>query len=83
MITQLGLTLLLMSSAEPVEGRTQQPNPQEVFERAVADFLGGRVAESVAGFDTLADGPRPGAATLAARDRPLLRRPLPGLPVAV
>jgi lipoprotein NlpI len=28
--------------------------PQALFDRAVADFLGGRIPESVAGFDTLA-----------------------------
>jgi tetratricopeptide (TPR) repeat protein len=29
-------------------------DPQAIFERAVADFLGGRLAESVSGFDALA-----------------------------
>lgn len=32
----------------------QPPNPQAVFQRAVADFLAGRIDESVAGFDTAA-----------------------------
>ena len=35
--------------------------PQAIFERAVADFLGGRIAESVTGFDKLA-AIEPGAA---------------------
>jgi lipoprotein NlpI len=54
MITPLALTLLFAASAVPADARTPQPNPQVVFERAVSDFLSGRVAESVAGFDTLA-----------------------------
>ena len=33
--------------------QAQSDSPQAVFDRAVADFLAGRVAESVAGFDTL------------------------------
>jgi lipoprotein NlpI len=53
MITHLALTLLFGASAGPSGVRAQQPNPQVVFERAVADFLSGRVAESVAGFDAL------------------------------
>jgi lipoprotein NlpI len=51
MIRRLAFTLLFaMSSAVAA----QTPSPQAVFDRAVSDFLGGRVAESVAGFDTLA-----------------------------
>ena len=47
-------------------------------------FSAGRLAESVAGFDTLARiDPGRRAAALAARDRALLRRPLQGLPAAV
>ena len=42
--------------ALPVASRAQPPagQPQAVFDRAVADFGNGRVAESAAGFDTLA-----------------------------
>ena len=35
-------------------GRQQGESPQAVFQRAVADFLDGRIAESATGFDTLA-----------------------------
>ena len=54
MIRRLALTLLFtMSSAAAFPG-AQTASPREVFDRAVSDFLGGRVAESVVGFDTLA-----------------------------
>ena len=33
--------------------QTPQERPQAVFDRAVADFMQGRIAESVAGFDAL------------------------------
>jgi len=35
-------------------GQTPRERPQDVFDRAVADFRSGRVAESAAGFDNLA-----------------------------
>ena len=38
----------------PAAAQAPAERPQAIFERAVADFLGGRLAESVAGFDTLA-----------------------------
>src|SRR5215207_4907300 len=34
-------------------GVVQTDSPQTLFDRAVADFRGGRIAESVAGFDAL------------------------------
>ena len=54
MIRPLALTLLFAVSLAMATPGAQAPSAQAVFERAVADFLGGRVAESVAGFDTLA-----------------------------
>jgi lipoprotein NlpI len=35
-------------------GESTQENPQAIFERAIADFRSGRIAESVAQFDALA-----------------------------
>jgi lipoprotein NlpI len=54
MVTHLALTLLFAANAGPADAGAQQPNLQVVFDRAVGDFLSGRVAESVAGFDALA-----------------------------
>jgi len=54
MIRGFALTLLVAVSVGPAGAWTQEPIPQAVFERAVGDFFSGRVAESVAGFDTLA-----------------------------
>ena len=48
----VGTTLLLMVA---VSVFAQRPaDPQAVFERAVADFESGRIADSAAGFDNLA-----------------------------
>ena len=49
----LVFTLGIMSAAVATP-TAQTPGPQAVFDRAVSDFLGGRIAESVTGFDTLA-----------------------------
>ena len=54
MVTRLALLLLLAASPAPAGLGGQAPGPQAVFDRAVSDFLGGRVAESVTGFDALA-----------------------------
>ena len=51
-----GLSLMLGVWAESGTPSAQSPaeRPQAVFERAVTDFLAGRVAESVVGFDAAA-----------------------------
>ena len=57
MTSHLSISLWFMLSLAPVHAAAAQApgeRPQAIFERAVADFLGGRLAESVAGFDTLA-----------------------------
>jgi lipoprotein NlpI len=46
--------LLAVGVARLAAAQAPGERPQAIFERAVADFLGGRLAESVAGFDTLA-----------------------------
>ena len=54
---RLALTLALLAvPALPIPGRGQglADRPQAVFNRAVADFQRGRIAESVDGFDTVA-----------------------------
>ncbi len=53
MATRLALALLFAMAAI-ADARGQAPGQQAVFDRAVEDFLAGRVAESVVGFDTLA-----------------------------
>ena len=59
-------------------------SPRALFDRAVADFEGGRIAESVAGFDALAKlVPNDAPQLWQARHRALLRRALSGLPRAV
>jgi tetratricopeptide (TPR) repeat protein len=55
--SHIPISLWLMLTFAPVNPAAPQApgqSPQAIFERAVADFLGGRLAESVAGFDTLA-----------------------------
>jgi lipoprotein NlpI len=52
----ISTSLVLLLACVPVQAKAAQApveRPQAVFDRAVADFLGGRLAESVAGFDTL------------------------------
>lgn len=43
-----------MTLASAVAGQVATDSPQAIFNRAVADFEGGRIAQSVAGFDRLA-----------------------------
>jgi lipoprotein NlpI len=45
---------LFAALALTVPGQAPADRPQAIFDRAVADFLSGRIAESVAAFDTLA-----------------------------
>jgi lipoprotein NlpI len=45
---------VMVQIAYPVGAQTPPERPQAVFNRAVADFRDGRIAESAAGFDTLA-----------------------------
>ena len=70
--------LLLFAAID--SAAAQRPDPKPIFERAVADFLAGRLAESVAGFDTVART-EPGLAPQLGSARPC--RPLQGLPAAV
>src|ERR1700687_1193559 len=43
-----------LALAVPASAQAPAARPQAVFDRATADFLSGRIAESVAAFDTLA-----------------------------
>jgi lipoprotein NlpI len=45
---------LFAALALTVPGQAPADRPQAIFDRAVADFRSGRIAESVVGFDTLA-----------------------------
>jgi lipoprotein NlpI len=45
---------VMVQLAFPVAAQTPTDRPQAVFNRAVADFRDGRIAESAASFDTLA-----------------------------
>ena len=45
---------LILALAVVALAQAPQQRPQEVFDRAIADFRNGRVAESAAGFDNLA-----------------------------
>lgn len=45
------LVCLLPAAASP---QAQDERPQEIFNRAVVDFQGGRISQSVAGFDRVA-----------------------------
>src|ERR1051326_2190619 len=40
--------------AAAIWGQASADSPQEIFDRAVADFQAGRIAQSVAGFDRVA-----------------------------
>ena len=55
MISRIALAFLVLTSVVIVAASAQAPSesPQAIFDRAIADFRGGRIAESVAGFDTL------------------------------
>jgi lipoprotein NlpI len=46
--------ILTFGCSAPGAAQTANERPQVVFDRAVADFLAGRVAESVVGFDNVA-----------------------------
>src|ERR1700730_13089089 len=58
MVRRMALLLfvLVAIAGRQVAGHAQPPagRPQAIFDRAVADFRRGRIAESVAGFDALA-----------------------------
>ena len=53
MTARIALALVALTGALAASAQAQNESPQAVFDRAVADFRGGRIAESVAGFDTL------------------------------
>jgi lipoprotein NlpI len=53
-IKPLAPALLLVMSFAAAGAGAQTTNPQGLFDRSVRDFLAGRVAESVVGFDALA-----------------------------
>ena len=44
----------MLAAAVAADAQSPGERPQEIFDRAIADFQGGRLAESAAGFDTLA-----------------------------
>jgi lipoprotein NlpI len=48
-----GSILTLFPSTAPAQSR--QESPQQIFDQAVTDFRNGRITESVAGFDRLAE----------------------------
>jgi lipoprotein NlpI len=54
MVNRFALALLFAMGAAIASAQAQAPSQQAIFDRAVEDFLNGRVAESVVGFDTLA-----------------------------
>jgi tetratricopeptide (TPR) repeat protein len=51
---RLVVILTLTVPAVPAQAQAPSDRPQAIFDRAVADFRSGRIAESVAAFDTLA-----------------------------
>ena len=51
---RLVVILTLTVPAVPAQAQAPADRPQAIFDRAVADFRSGRIAESVAAFDTLA-----------------------------
>jgi lipoprotein NlpI len=53
MVNRIFAAVLLSMLATAVAAQTSEQQPQAVFERAVADFQAGRIAEAVTGFDTL------------------------------
>ena len=53
MIAQLALSLLFALAAVAASAQAPRESPQAIFDRAIADFRSGRIAESVAGFDAL------------------------------
>jgi len=56
-VTRFLLIWLLVAGVAPLRAASAQTpadRPQAIYDRAVTDFFAGRVAESAAGFDTLA-----------------------------
>jgi lipoprotein NlpI len=53
MIARLALACLFALAAVAASAQAPRESPQAIFDRAIADFRGGRIAESVAGFDAL------------------------------
>lgn len=47
-------SLIASVQAHPTTSQAPRPDPQAIYEQAVGDFLAGRLAESVTGFDALA-----------------------------
>jgi lipoprotein NlpI len=54
MARTLSVLLVFAASASSLCAQAPGDRPQAIFERAVADFQSGRIAESVTGFDRLA-----------------------------
>ena len=65
------LVLSLAGQSQPIAR-----NPQSVLTAAVADFRGGRFAESVEKFDLLVKLVPDDASIVATRHRAVLRRPI-------
>ena len=53
MIARIALALLVLTGAVAASAQAPRESPQTIFDRAIADFRSGRIAESVAGFDAL------------------------------
>src|ERR1700733_15792174 len=51
---RLVVILTLTVPAVPAQAQAPADRPQAIFDRAIVDFRSGRIAESVAAFDTLA-----------------------------
>ena len=49
----IALAWLLALAAVSASAQAPRDSPQTIFDRAIADFRGGRIAEAVAGFDAL------------------------------
>jgi lipoprotein NlpI len=53
MVNRIVAAVFLSTLATAVVAQISEQQPQAVFERAVADFQAGRIAEAATGFDTL------------------------------
>jgi lipoprotein NlpI len=53
MVNRILAAVFLSTLATAVAAQTSDQQPQAVFERAVADFQAGRIADATTGFDTL------------------------------
>ncbi|HEY7449075.1 MAG TPA: hypothetical protein VH702_13045 [Vicinamibacterales bacterium] len=53
MVNRIFAAVFLSTLATAVVAQVPEQQPQAVFERAVADFQAGRIAEAATGFDTL------------------------------